>query len=72
MDDITVPDRLVGVDHVADLRYRHADPVALGAGQDPPTRDRTGGVAGGEQEYIVTGILETTGQLVDDQLDPSV
>ncbi len=35
VDDVAVPDRLVGVDDVAELGHGHADPHPFGGGQDP-------------------------------------
>jgi len=72
VDHVTVPDGLVGVDDMPDLRHRTADPGALGRGEHPLARNRTGRVAGGEEQDIVPGILQAPGQLVHDELDPPV
>ena len=72
VDHVVVTHRFVGVEDVADLRDGHADPLALGFRQDPFARHGAGGIAGGEEENLVPGVLQPSGQLVDDQLDPSV
>ena len=64
--------RLVGVDHVAELGHGHADALALGLGQDPLAGHRAGRVAGRVEQDLVPGLLQASGQLVDDQLDPAV
>ena len=72
VDHVAVTHRLVGVDDVADLGDGHADPGAFGRRKDPLQGDRAGRIAGGEQEDLVAGVLQPSGQLVDDQLDPAV
>ena len=72
VDDVAVADGLVGVDDVAELGHGHADPLALGRGQDPLPGHRAGRVAGGEEQDLVAGVLQAAGQLVDDELDPAV
>src|ERR1700676_983297 len=69
---IAVTDRLVGVDDVPDLGHGAPDTGAFGRRQYPLTGDGAGRVPGGEEQDIVTGILETAGQLIHDQLDPAV
>ena len=72
VDHVAVLDRLVGVDHVAQLGNGHADALALGVGQDPLAGDRAGRVARGVEQHVVPGLLQPAGELVDDQLDPAV
>ena len=50
VDDVALPDRLVGVEDVADLGDGHADALALGLGEDPLAGHRAGGVTGGVEQ----------------------
>ena len=46
--------------------------VPSAAGRTHSQGNRAGRIAGGEEQYLVAGVLEPAGQLVDDQLDPAV
>ena len=69
---VALPDGLVGMEDVAEFGHGHADPLPLGERQDPLPRHRTGGITGGVEQDLVAGVLQATGQLVDDEFDPAV
>ena len=70
--DVVSPDGLVGMDHMTDLGDDHADPSTFGLLEHPLSRHGAGRVAGGEEQHVMAGVLEATGQLVDDDLDAAV
>ncbi len=57
--------RLVGGEHVTQLAGAPADAETQALGEERCARNRTGAVARCEQQHIVAGVLQPTGQGVE-------